>query len=509
MVSSAQPARKSASVCLAYIVFLTLTYHLGIVCAGIFCAAFALLLCAFASKRIGSALTAALLLASALGYFSMTAYVNTQRSLRDEFDGTTAYVTAFAENVKSSDEITRIKLRVETIDGEKAPLFLRVLLSASDCSQVTEGDKVSGYLKFKRISDSGDFPSVLYYDGEAVSLFADADSLKTESSFSFLGLSAAIREFINQRFEKFLPDMHSLARAIMLGDKSDIDDSVYKTLSADGITHILCVSGLHIGILIAAVSFVISKLKISKSAKKTVICSFALFYMFLTGFSVSVCRAGIMACVVACDNLTRRRPDSLTSLSLTAALFCLFSPQTVLCLSFRLSFLATAGIIIASDNLAKPISKRLGSGLAAKFCAYVLGVICLSLCAVSVCVPVISVYFGTQSALAPLGNLVCAPIAEVFLILCFVLVPVSFVPFLGAMLGAAAELCGKLFLNISNLLAQSAVYLDISSPPLAAVSSALVFVLLMCCIFDTEEKPKITLAFVASSLVLMLASSLL
>lgn len=510
MSGTAQPARKSASVCLAYLVFLTLTYHLGATVAGILCAALTVYMCFFASKKTGTVLAALLVAASVLGYFSMSLTVLRRDSLRESFDGEKAYVTARVESVTSSNS-DRIILRIDTADGKKVQSGFRVSLYRSDASRLNAGDTVNGYLRFKRISDSDGFPSRLYYDGEAVTLSAYADRIYvnvTKPGFSLDGLAADMRRFIKSRLEKFLPNTSALAAGIMLGDKGGIGDGVYGMLSANGITHILCVSGLHVSILIAAVYFVLSPLMLPKRIKRATVCAFALFYMFLTGFSVSVCRAGIMACVAVCDNLTRRRTDSMTSLLLVAAFLCLFEPTAVLSLSFRLSFLATAGVIASQQNVVPEIKKRLGKGICAKICSAILGTLFLSVCVISLCTPVLSAYFGSQSALAPVGNLVCAPIAEMYLVMCFALVPLSFVPYLGTALGTVTDLAGRLFMRLSELLSKSAVFLDISSPVLVYIPTALVFMLILCYILDIKDKTKITLAFAAASVLLMLVSSL-
>ena len=136
-----------------------------------------------------------------------------------------------------------------------------------------------------------------------------------------------------------------LARALLLGDSSQVDPAFREDLRSVQASHILAISGLHVTLLLAALQAILRRLGLTPRGQALFLVSFCLFYCTLLGFTPSVCRAALMAAVVFVGKALRRSYDSRTSLALAATLLCLADPAALFSLSFRLSFLATLGIV--------------------------------------------------------------------------------------------------------------------------------------------------------------------
>ena len=139
--------------------------------------------------------------------------------------------------------------------------------------------------------------------------------------------------------------------ALLFGDKTLIDEDIYKLFRESGTSHLLAISGLHISIIIAAVYFLIKKLKIKNIFKFLIMLGFLAFYCYLCDFAISVMRASIMGLILIGTKLIGKRYDSLNSLGLAAMIILLFAPLSLFSVGFLLSFMAVLSIILFSKAL--------------------------------------------------------------------------------------------------------------------------------------------------------------
>lgn len=137
-----------------------------------------------------------------------------------------------------------------------------------------------------------------------------------------------------------------LIKAILLGDKSDLDVDVKQAFINTGAMHMLAVSGLHVGIIVMLLGLMFKYLFLFRGKNLAFILMILLlwFYAFLTGFSASVVRAVVMFTILIVAQLLRRGYQPITSLSIAAFVILLFDPLALFDIGFQLSFLAMAGI---------------------------------------------------------------------------------------------------------------------------------------------------------------------
>ncbi len=150
-------------------------------------------------------------------------------------------------------------------------------------------------------------------------------------------------------------EVAAVKRALLVGDRSGLDDETRAMMQQTGTAHLLAISGLHIGmvasfggVLSGALWWFLSCLGIRMSRRSLMLrvgwlCAF--FYAGLAGFSVPTQRALIMLAVAVLALSWRRRVLPFDGLLVAAALVVLISPMAVLSLGFWLSFLAVAYLI--------------------------------------------------------------------------------------------------------------------------------------------------------------------
>ncbi len=142
-----------------------------------------------------------------------------------------------------------------------------------------------------------------------------------------------------------------IAAALLLGNRSFIDDSTALAFRRSGTTHLLAISGLHVSILIGFAELLFKKLRVRRILQGICIPMLALAYLALTGCSLSTVRAVVMLLAVYIAWAFGDDNDPFTALSITLLLILNISPNAVLDPSLWMSFLATGSIILFSEPI--------------------------------------------------------------------------------------------------------------------------------------------------------------
>ena len=220
-----------------------------------------------------------------------------------------------------------------------------------------------------------------------------------------------------------LLDLHSISsdslaliKALTLGDKSSISTQQWLVLSKSGTSHLMAISGLHIGLVAGIVYFLVFQgwLRVPSNMyaapQIAAVFSFfaALFYAALAGFSIPTQRALIMLGVLMLTILLRRHVQALNIFAIAILFVLLIDPLAVLSVGFYLSFLAVFFIIyVLSGRLGR--QNRFSSSLKIHV------VVGLSL------LPVLLLFFQSVSIISPIANMIAVPVVS------FLLVPLSLI----------------------------------------------------------------------------------
>ena len=140
---------------------------------------------------------------------------------------------------------------------------------------------------------------------------------------------------------------YGIVNAMILGVRDDLDTDLYRAYSAAGAVHILSVSGLHVGILFAVLTYLLSFL-IKRPRGKFLMAVLQLgilwFYALVTGFSPPVLRSAAMFSMLIVANASGRQQQLTNTLGASAFFILCFDPYALFSAGFQLSYLAVAGI---------------------------------------------------------------------------------------------------------------------------------------------------------------------
>lgn len=171
----------------------------------------------------------------------------------------------------------------------------------------------------------------------------------------FAGLAADFRSMISS-----IPFPHEgtapLVNALLTGDRSSLDSSVMNSFRDSGASHILALSGLHLGIIygiLLNVTSIFGKHPTVKAIRSLIIISLCGIYTLATGASPSLVRAFLFILVNETARLTHRSNNPLRVYCAALFIQTAINPQVVSSTGFQLSYLAMAGIFLLYPALKK------------------------------------------------------------------------------------------------------------------------------------------------------------
>lgn len=238
--------------------------------------------------------------------------------------------------------------------------------------------------------------------------------------FSLGRLRILIRNTISDQIDLLFPKNAALVRAFVLGDRSGLDVEMREAFNETGVTHLICISGLHISTLAMAVSKLLS-LKFSRKAATLGTLAAVFLYGLLIGFPASLIRATVMFAVFSFAPIAGKPSDPITRLSAALLLMLLVNPFCIYDGGFVLSFSASAGILLLTEPLEnlfgvarlkklKPHPKR-SMRIVQKAIQYFPSLLCTTLAAQLATLPAVIAYFGGQQLISIPVNLLTIPLA--------------------------------------------------------------------------------------------------
>ncbi len=271
-------------------------------------------------------------------------------------------------------------------------------------------------------------------------------------------LAKALNERIHRLYEG---ETGALLSALLLGDQSGIDGDTREALSRTGLSHVIAVSGLHIGFLSGALSHILPR-----NRPFPVLLQISLLFGFavLAGGSPGALRAAFLCAASLAAPLLRRQYDPPSGLCAALLLLLFQNPYAVMHLGLQLSFAATLGIFLIS----LPLTKHCCQGLVKKrLLRRAISLFFLSFGANLFTIPFLALYFGSLSLAATVANLLTnLLIVASFLLGMLSLLFALIVPPLAVVFAIPTDWCMRLFVFIAE---------EISRLPFSALSLSSVY----------------------------------
>ena len=231
--------------------------------------------------------------------------------------------------------------------------------------------------------------SRMYYEGRSIYrlwIKSDAKVEKIPMSLFDRLRKNTTNYFLNAFKNNLSPAAYRFLSSVFLGRRELLGKE--KTMFSDiGISHLLAISGLHIGLTSLILFFILRLFGISFRTSLVVSVVFLFVYTFITGVSSSTLRASIMYAIFAAGFLMRRKTNPFNSLGLAGIISLLINPLSLFEVGFQLSFIAVFAIIAGFRLFPIKINKN-------SILCYVEGIFFSSLFVTLMLTPIVSYYFG-------------------------------------------------------------------------------------------------------------------
>ena len=381
------------------------------------------------------------------------------------------------------------------------PYPVRVFLDREEI--LPPGTKLTGSFRFRTTIPQSSKDSS-YYQGRGVFLLAYEEECTDQRQEShWWCVPAQLRRSLGLLLQSNLPtDVLPFARALLLGDSSQLDYTTDTALKESGIRHVVAVSGLHVTILFSILNLITAKRRFL-----TPVLGIPVLILFaaVADFSPSVNRAAIMIGLMLLARLFDREYDPPTALAFACLVMLIGNPLSVTSVSFQLSFACVAGILLFQKRINGSIGKQIPEG---KVFRKISASVSVTLSAMSLTAPLTAHYFGTVSLVGVVTNLLTLPVVTT------VFVGLVALCCTGVMIPAAAPLLGwalawpiRYVLLLAKCLAKIPLACVYTASPYICLWLVFVYFLLAAFLLMPRKKPLVLICCAGIALSAALAFS--
>ncbi len=287
--------------------------------------------------------------------------------------------------------------------------------------------------------------------------------LKSEKTIRnpFLASSFGMKRWAEDALYRYLPfPENALLTGILLGERGPLPSDMTEAFMVTGTVHILAVSGMVTAFLAGLFFLIFRALQFGRKWAAALSLAALLFFIFMTGAHPPVCRAGLFSALALTGVLLERKIHGGTLLLATALLLAVINPFVLEDLSFQISFLATAGLMVLASRFLemgsfiwKPAALLISTTAAAQVSVW--------------CLIIHS--FNQSSPYSLLANLLIVPLALfsvagglAMLIGCWIH------PLMGVVFGSACEIPLRFLIVLADWIAKlPCANTIVASPPVA------------------------------------------
>lgn len=278
--------------------------------------------------------------------------------------------------------------------------------------------------------------------------------IKAYQSLSSFERTILKAQDFRQQAEQQLHTLHigeqdfAVIAAMAMGDKSALNQETKEAYSISGTSHILAVSGLHIGIIFQLIILLLGG---KRRSKLTIILSTTIVwaYVIFIGFPASAVRAATMLSIYSMVLLSLRPDPTLNTLALAYIIMVLVNPFNIFDIGFQMSFLAMGSILLFYPLFFCLLSSH------SNIIRAIWGLFCVSLAAQIGTLPLIVFYFGRISCYSLITSFIAIPAATLILYLCvllFILSPLTYISFLASPTEGLMQLVMNVLTSITQFI---------------------------------------------------------
>jgi len=231
-------------------------------------------------------------------------------------------------------------------------IHLKIELTMENPVSLLLGSDITGngvVKKFSVATNPGGYDEESYKHGNGIFISVEGGmiQIKRNPHFQWKENLRNLQLHFGQIYRKLFDEKNaSLATAMVLGDKHNLDADVKALYQRNGIAHLIAISGLHIAMIGGTLYRLLRRLTGSYPYAAVVGVAFIITYGVMTGLSSATFRAVIMLSTAIGADVCGRRYDGLSAIALALLVMLITNPYQITQVGFLLSFGAVIGIAI-------------------------------------------------------------------------------------------------------------------------------------------------------------------
>lgn len=401
------------------------------------------------------------------------AYLSARLNARPRFE--TSYGATFSGKISGQPYVDqdggRFVSEIEnlTINGAEFGYPLRLYLRGDQdaIQSIGCGMSISGVGHVFMNDDSTnpheyDFGKYLWREGQAgyVTAYLENAELSGERGGA-ADFIYKLRSAVGKRIDMAFGENADVVRALVIGDRRDMDDDIRDAFSEAGVAHLLSISGLHITMIAMAISYLFMPLfGVRISSLAALVC--VLLYGAVIGFVPSVTRAAVMYAIMSFAPIAGRLSDGTTRISAAFLLVLIINPLDIGDPGFALSFMASLGIIWLNEPLCRLLctGKIDGKGIFSRAARYLAQTGAVTLAAQLATYPAVALFYGSVPVLSLISNIVIAPFTMISLVAAYVGTAIPALAFIPSAMITALKWMVRLCADVSW------ASFEVASPPI-------------------------------------------
>lgn len=276
-----------------------------------------------------------------------------------------------------------------------------------------------------------DYATYLYRNGVSGTLWVNESCWQLLPDSCALAplsvLSVKCRKMLLDKYREWglQEDVYAVVAAVTVGYKNELTDELRTIYSTSGASHVLAVSGLHVGILFAILSFLFPLFMnrmCLRWIKEIIVIAVLWCYAFMIGLPYSITRSLIMFTTLAVCRSIGRENSSLNALAFAALAILAANTNALFDIGFQLSFLAVLAILLWEPQIRRTYTPT------NRVTEYLWGITTVSLSAQLGTAPLVMLNFANYSTYFLLTNFIVIPLMFVIVFVAVLMLIFSFIP---------------------------------------------------------------------------------
>lgn len=408
-------------------VFVGISYAIGLFCASFYNMAFFLCMAVFGLivgavmiKRQKYAQFLCCMISFAVGFSYYLLYDSFKLKPLEALNNQTCTIEGEVADISYKSDDNCVLTVKGSVNGKKT-----TVLVYGDAVNASLGDKITAVGKVNAFENTYLYNTKDYYKSNGIMLVMyNPESVYVyEGEFSLLNVISEYVDDVEQYIRRQLPEFEGeMLCAMLFGDKSGMASSEKEVFYKSGIGHIMATSGLHLVIIVWLIMLVFAPIFKEHIVARSLFAMLVGFvFVVCASFSPSVVRAYIMLIISHSAPLFFKKSDTLNSLCVAVVAMTLFTPYVIRNASFVLSVFGVLSTAVFAPYFTAKVKRPVLKAIA--------NAVCISICIV----PASVLYFDEISIISPVSNLLLVP-------LCTVALCATAIAFIFSQIGAVAQL---------------------------------------------------------------------